>query len=581
MESQHKILERKVLIRIRHTLCETPEELISSELFMEVLKHAVKKLQKTKSVLLNIFDKKEITESDIELVRNTLLFLFKIELKLIPNIVKGSEVFFKNSDLFSEFIEFLYNYWRSFDRFVICDSAEDYLNKRPYRTFNETIEKLTHIVRKTYRDIQENITGKHQQIYRQVRAGAEIATIAMPKDHKFFKGDYKVLSDIPIIRQVLINPPLILNPPMNKRTGKNEKINSNPLNAINLNKNEWLCYPAKVGPYIMFVYFHEKFYELGFSLCNLFDIADESELDQKPDAVFFYGTNEDLKGLGTCSTVFYEDDKNDVLVAAIPNKDEFGYFGYLKKMILTLHNAKVIKNKRMPFHGAMLQIKLKNEYKTLLFMGDTGAGKSETIEAFRTLAEEYIENLDIIADDMGSMDIGKNGEILGYGTEIGAFLRLDDLQPGYAYGQMDRAIFMNANQVNARIVIPVTTFKKTMIGSKVDYIFYANNYEQVDDDHPIIEKFKNAEDAIKVFRDGTVMSKGTTTSTGLVHSYFANVFGPVQYKDLHEDIAKRFFDQFFKAGVYVGQFRTRLGIAGYEMNGPKEAAKYLLELLTK
>ena len=34
---------------------------------------------------------------------------------------------------------------------------------------------------------------------------------------------------------------------------------------------------------------------------------------------------------------------------------------------------------------------------------------------------------------MGSLQI-REGEVVGLGTEIGAFVRLDDLQPGYAYG---------------------------------------------------------------------------------------------------------------------------------------------------
>ena len=36
--------------------------------------------------------------------------------------------------------------------------------------------------------------------------------------------------------------------------------------------------------------------------------------------------------------------------------------------------------------------------------------------------------------------------------------------------------------------------------------------------------------ALDIFREGAVMSKGTTTSSGLVHSYFANIFGPPEYK---------------------------------------------------
>ncbi len=136
----------------------------------------------------------------------------------------------------------------------------------------------------------------------------------------------------------------------------------------------------------------------------------------------------------------------------------------------------MMKMGRLPFHGAMVRIILKgNKDLTFLFIGDTGAGKSETLEAFRTLGEDYIQDIIIVADDMGSLTIGPDKSIIGYGTEIGAFLRLDDLQPGYALGQIDRAIIMNANQVNARIIIPVTTFNTLIKGHKVDYILCLND----------------------------------------------------------------------------------------------------------
>jgi hypothetical protein len=75
------------------------------------------------------------------------------------------------------------------------------------------------------------------------------------------------------------------------------------------------------------------------------------------------------------------------------------------------------------------------------------------------------------------------------------------------------------------------------------------------------------------------MSKGTTTSTGLVHSYFANIFGPPEYRDIHEKIVEKYFNSFFKKGIFVGQMRTRLGIAGYETSGPREAASELLKII--
>jgi hypothetical protein len=465
---------------------------------------------------------------------------------------------------------------------IICDSYGEQYDQRPYRTFNTTVESLTHLVRQTYRDIQENITGNHPRIYRQVRAGAEIATIALAKDIAYPAGAFTRLKDISIIRQVLIYPPLIFNPPMNKRSGVFERVDRSPLEVVELDKDQWLCYPAKVGPLLIMVYFSLNFFELGFALCNLFELADDADLLRQPDAVYLFGVPaEHYPRLGQTETIFFDDGTRDgVLVAACPDAPKYGYFGYLKKMILTLHNIKMMKLHRLPFHGAMVNISIrgKGSY-SVLIIGDTGAGKSETLEALRSEAGEDVEEIIIIADDMGSLELLPDGTLKGYGTETGAFVRLDDLQPGFAFGQIDRTIIMSPAQVNARVVLPVTTYEEVMRGYLPDIVLYANNYEQVDAEHPILEQFDTPTAALEVFRAGAVMSKGTTTATGLVGTYFANVFGPEQYQEMHDPLAKEYFQAFFDRGIYVGQLRTSLGLSGFERTGPEAAARALLEAL--
>ena len=578
----YRISKDKVILRIKDRICENPTELLSSKLFLQILNQAVNTLSRRNSHLLGIFDHKDINSDDIRVLIETLIYLTKLPADLVPRVVEGSEPFFRNRGLFNDFVEYLYNYWREMQRLIVCDSKGDHLDQRPYRTFNNTVEALTHLVRSTYRDVQENISGSHPRIYRQVRAGAEVATIALPKEIAYPGGSFKGLNDIPVIRQVLIYPPLIINPPMNKRSGVFERVNRNPLDFLNVKKEDWLCYPAKVGPLVIMIYFSLNFFELGFAMCNLFEIADDADLQRRPDAVYLFGVPEEqFPRLGKSQTIFYDDeDPNGVLVGAVPDSPQFGYFGYLKKMVLTLHNIKMMKMHRLPYHGAMvnLAIRDKGAY-SVLIMGDTGAGKSETLEALRTIAGEDLEEITIIADDMGSLEIGTDGCVTGYGTETGAFVRLDDLQPGFAFGQIDRTIIMSPAQVNARVVIPVTTFENVIKGFRPDLILYANNYDTVDEDHPILEPFDSAEEALQVFRDGAVMSKGTTTSSGLVGTYFANVFGPEQYQDVHEELAKAYFQAFFAQGIFVGQLRTRLGLPGYERTGPEAAAQALLEAL--
>ena len=576
-----RIIGNKAVLNIRERMCETAEEMLASDKFRSVLDHSLENLRSKNSPLLEIFGSPVFDKESVDDLVKTLSFLVKYENNVVPHIFDKSRIFLKDLDNLASFVEYLYDYWRHFDRFIINDSEGDRLDKRPYRTFNETIEQLTHLIRTVYRHIQENITGSHTNVYRQVRAGAEMAVISLPKDIAYVGDKYKKLNVVPVIRQMLIYPPLVIQSPMNKRTGQFKRIPKNPLDLIDLVPGDWICYPAKVGKLLILVYFHLDFFELGFSLCNLFQLADDTDLEKKPDALFIYGASGNvLDGLSKYSTVFFDDEENGIFVGAIPNKPEFGYFGYLKKMILTLHNSIVMKLGNMPFHGAMVKILLQGDKEaTILMMGDTGAGKSETLEAFRVLGEKHIRQLTIIADDMGSIEIDSKGSPVGYGTEIGAFLRLDDLQPGYAYGHLDRSIIMNPSQINARIVFPVTKFETLIQGHKIDYILYVNNYEEIDNDHPVIEKFDSPEWAMDIFREGAVMSKGTTTSSGLVHSYFANIFGPPEYREVHEKIAAKYFPAFFKNNIFVGQMRTRLGIPGYESSGPKEAATELLRII--
>lgn len=576
-----RIAGNKVVLNNRERMCETSEELLSSAKFRVVLDHYLEHLKKKNSPLLRVFSSNGTEGPAADELVKTLVLLVKYETPVIPHLNANSAAFVTDKHLLNSFVENLYDYWRHFDRFIINDSEGDRLDKRPYRTFNETIEHLTHLIRSTYRQIQENITGIHPTVYRQVTAGAEMAVISLPKEIAYPSEKYLRLNQVPVIRQMLIYPPLVIHQPMNKRTGEFRRIDTNPIDLIDISGDEWICYPALVGKLLIMVYFNTGFYELGFSLCNLFQLADDKDLEKCPDAVFIYGAPGNvLDGLSTFPTVFHEDTDTGIYVGAVPGRPEFGYFGYLKKMILTLHNSIIMRSGRLPFHGAMVRILLQGDKEaTILLMGDTGAGKSETLEAFRVLGEKYIRELTIIADDMGSVELDADGYPVGYGTEIGAFLRLDDLQPGYAYGHLDRSIIMNPSQVNARIVMPVTTFDTIVKGHRIDYILYANNYEEVNATHPVIEKFVSPEKALEVFRNGAVMSKGTTTSSGLVNSYFANIFGPPEYRELHESIASRYFEAFFRKNIFVGQMRTMLGIAGFETRGPGEAARELLRMI--
>ncbi len=557
------------------------DDLTRTSLFKEVLHRYLQQLKQKESSLLGIFPREIDEEQLIILFQQLALYQAKYVIQKHPEF----EPYFKDTYLLHQFVEGLYNYWRNYERFFVCYSDEMLmfrLHDRPYKTFNDTVESLNNLVRKLYRDICENITNEHPRVYRQLPAGAQVGLIVV-EEKLNLPAPYNKLEKVNYIKQVLIQPPLIIDPPNNTRSGVFKKIDKNPLDFVPfLEEQEWVCYPAQVGELIIHVFFNNKFIGLGTALSNLFDLATSEQLKKKPDAVYLFGIPKEVaKRIDSDMTVFYEDAQNDLLVASVPDGDEFAYFGYLKKMILALHNAIMMKRSRLPIHGAMVKIDLmNNKSANIIIMGDTGAGKSESLEAFRKLGENYIKEMTIIFDDMGSLNID-GGKIKAFGTEMGAFVRLDDLNPGYAFGNIDRSIIMSPQKKNARVVLPITTMEEVLKGQKVNYFLYANNYEKVDDTHPVLEIFKSKNEAIEVFRRGRSMSKGTTTSTGITETYFVNVFGPVQYKEIHDKLAEKYFQALFDNNIVVGQMRTMLGVAGQENLGPEAAAKALLDLIKK
>ncbi len=581
-KSPYVITRRKVILDYGRLYCDTPEKLLKSELFEDIVDRFVERIASRGNSIF-AFLKENLTHLKRDEMTGFLVNLLRLlsshtaeEIVVMNNDYKQ---ILSEKEYLYEFIEELYNFWRSFERFIYIEApqrsryAKSSLHHSKFIRSNEEFKDLVLYV---YRTVSENLIGENPRVYRQLPAGSNMGMLLEKVECKAL-GIYSGLKDIPFIRLSLTEPPLILYPVMNKRKGRFEEINELTEKMIQLNPDEWFCFPAKVGELIAFIYFHRDFISLGLSLSNLFEIADYDDIDGKsPDIMLLFGLNNPLPG----DTVFYEDRDTDTLVGLIRHSEDVDYFGYFKKMTLTLHNIVMLKKGRLPVHGAMAYIKLKNGGEAnVVIIGDSGAGKSETLEALRLLSEDHICEMRIIFDDMGSLGINDDGKIVGYGTEIGAFVRLDDLQPGYAYEEIDRSIFMNPDKTNARLIIPITRYHHIVKGYPVDILLYANNYEQINEDHPPIDFFSNSEDAISVFRSGARLAKGTTDEKGLVHTYFANPFGAPQRREKHEETALFYFRKMFETGIKVGQIRTRLGIEGFEQTGPRDASIELFKTI--
>ncbi len=578
------IISREKIIFDYSTLyCENPEKLMKSELFMQIVERFIEKIASRGSSLFAFLKERLPFLKRTEMaayMANVFRLLSSQTAEELVSMNKEYGALLSEKEKLFEFIEELYNFWRRLERFIYLEAPKrsKYTKSSLHHAqFIKLNEEFKNLILHVYRRVSENLTGKNPRVYRQLPAGANMGMLIEKIDWDS-PEIYANLQDIPFIRLTLIEPPVIFYPVMNKRKGRFEEIPNLKKELLLFNPDEWFCFPAKVGDLTAFIYFHHDFTSLGLSLSNLFEIADYEDIEGKsPDIIILFGISDtSMPG----DTIFYDDRDRNILVGLIKHSEDVDYFGYFKKMTLTLHNIAMLKRNRLPVHGAMVYVKLKEGGQAnIVIIGDSGAGKSETIEALRTLADEHICEMRIIFDDMGSLGLDGNGRVAGYGTEIGAFVRLDDLHPGYAYEEIDRSIFMNPDKTNARLIMPITRYNHIIKGYPVDIVLYANNYDQINEDVHAIEFFSNPDEAISVFRSGARFAKSTTDEKGLVHTYFANPFGAPQRKEEHERRASFYFDKMFKTGVKVGQIRTRLGIEGFEQEGPKSASRELFKII--
>lgn len=565
----------KAMINFTMKYCDTKQKLLNSHGFRRFVESFIKEVAKKDEVVIyeyylsNFDSEEELITSVIEVFK--LLTVFNI--KEVIEVDNKYAIFFEDKDLFIEVTELMFAYWKKLERyaFVINNHVGDGLQNVRFIQANSMFNEL---ILATGRRIQQTVIGHPNRIFRQSTAGA-IAGLTLNNINWNCPMEYRGLASIPFISKVVIQPPFISYTKRNTRDGIFQEQAVNPLKNIVLNDDEWFVFPAKVGSMLTFVYFHKDFMVHGISLSNLFEIAIEDEyIGKKPDIIYLFGYPD---GAEEKRTFYHKDKKNDILIGYANYCDDIDYFGYMKKMLLTLHNVKQIENNCLPIHGAMVNIVLKNgKESNIIIMGDSGAGKSESLEAFRTLNENYIRHMRTIFDDMGYLVKEKNGKIKAYGTEIGAFVRVDDLDPAYAFAQLDRGIYTNMDKVNARVTIPISTYEVISRGYPIDYFLYANNYDEAEKKILIHD---DLDTAITVFEDGARKAKGTTTEKGLVKSYFANPFGPVQEREKTEKLVRSFFEDMKKAGVKIGEINTSLAIEGKAKTGPREAAEELFFLI--
>ena len=565
--------KRQVVMNFSEKFCKTEVEVLNSDCFKEVWTRYVEGLYKSENQaflpVLNIFPRNSVVEYTTNLFK--LLFAFDVE--EIKEMDKLYSKALAKKEVLYDLVQHFYDYWRRLERYavVLTRSVKDGVEST---SFINAQSEFNNIILSTYRGVSEKLFGAKFSVYRQLPAGVNAALLLSKNEWMSNDSEYAFLKKCDAIEQIVIRPPFISYSAKNKRTGTYPEAKKNPMDRIRdgFVANDYYCYAARVGSALAYIYFHRDYMAHGITIGNLFEFVPLAACkNKKPDLLYVFGGEYDGE------SEFYYDKKNDIYVGLAPHDDSIDYFGYMKKMLLTLYNTKMIDNGYLPIHGACVHITLKDgRHKNVVIMGDSGAGKSESLEALSEMAGDDISSQLTIFDDMGTFKV-ENGKVVADGTEIGAFVRTDDMTAGYAYREMDRAIFMNPDKQNSRLVIPVATYPQIMKGYDVDMYLYANNYDSECKD--AVEFYSNAEEAKPIFIRGARRAKGTTQETGMTESFFANPFGPVQREEQTRKIIDNVFNTLIANGTKVGVLHTRLAVPGMEHDGPMLAAKRLFELL--
>ena len=342
-------------------------------------------------------------------------------------------------------------------------------------------------------------------------------------------SDYSKLAHTSLTVTADIKTGVHYDTPVNKRAYPFYELDHNPLNLDNFEPEDWVSVPLKVGKWLIITYIHKSrgSIEMEPGLLNLFSFykVDTDFMNKKPDGLFFFG----YQGATKDDLGFFNDKENNLLIGMVPDLPEYGYFGYCKKPILTIHNVLAILKGDFPLH----------------------CGCNRYLVGFdKETNEPYISEIYIKADDMGKIEFKKDADnvvrLKFFGTETGAFACLDGFSDQAKMQMVGREIGYNASfGTNARQIVPVAEESEVSTGSNLDMLLYINNYELKKADETMIDIAKPVKEAIKHFHDGRRCAAGSTQTGrgGTETSYWANPFPLLKENDdkiIHKELYEKF-----------------------------------------
>jgi hypothetical protein len=233
---------------------------------------------------------------------------------------------------FYEFVEGLYNYWRTFERYIVLAAPKTRLRTRDsihHAAFIHANETLRLLILRTSRTICDNLVDTPFRVYRQLPAGAQFGLLLQ---HVLWDcpTPYETLRKIPFIRLTLLEPPVILYPRAATLSGLFPKYGRIPLMYLD-SPGYWLCYRKnrKLLALPIFIKIH-----VARAHWPSFELQFEDIGDRRPEhCLIFAGP----RSIHRKQTVFHQTITADIVDMC--RRGRFDISVYIKKMLLTLPNS--------------------------------------------------------------------------------------------------------------------------------------------------------------------------------------------------------------------------------------------------
>ncbi len=524
MRQPFYMVKETIILNFSNEYHQSLDQLVSSKGFKIFIERYLKDLAIRDIITFEWLTKSRKLEEMVEEIVVLAKQLLVLDLDEIYNPLV--EVLNRTKTLF--IIEDAYNYWCSKRRFSIINASSGNLT---FNSFVEADNRYNQLVLSLYRTTKEKLSGKENNVYRKLQVATNGGCVIKRYNWETFNS-YNFLKNVLFVNTVILKTPMMLKQTAIDTNNKFINLNNNPIKNARINQNDWLCYPAKVGDLLSFIYFHKDFIASGLSLANLFELASEKEcLNKKPDMIFIYGNQDEKNNDG-----YYYDETNDIFIGSLSYSFNNDYLVSLKEAILQLHNVLKLKRQQLPISGSMLRVCFSDlSIKSIVLVGDE-VSKTQVIETIKVLSlqEDYkkrIVKADIVFDEIGCFKL-ENNQVVVNGSQIGTVVDITKLNKISFYQDIERAIFLNQEGKEIKVILPITFYDLICASHKIDMLLYVNK----DSSKNSLEKIEDIKEAQEIF----VLEKIDKSERKLVKNIFDKIF-----------------NQLFNDGIYIGQLNIK------------------------